>query len=157
MLLAILLFRLSLEVLDSFDGLLGSHLGFLGGNFGFLWGSYGFLGDFLSLLNEFNWSRILLGLWMSNLKLIQGELRIAVIQPESSIGESGRLNASGGLYHVILFWFWFNIRDPLETLRCFIKIGIEQEFYIVNCYLMGKLVGGSRPVPKGGDLAQVLG
>ena len=62
MLLAVLLLRLSLEVLDSFDGLLGSHLGFLGGNFGFLCSSYGFLGGFLSLLNEVNWSRILLGL-----------------------------------------------------------------------------------------------
>ena len=30
MLLAVLLLRLSLEVLDSFDGPLGSHLGFLG-------------------------------------------------------------------------------------------------------------------------------
>lgn len=157
MLLAVLLLRLSLEVLDSSDGPLGSDFGFLGGNSGFPWFFLGYLNPFLSLLNEFNLSLILLCRWISNLKLIQGELRVAVFQPESSICESGRLDASGGLDHVMLFWFGFNIRDPLETLRCFIKEGIEQEFYIVNCYLMGKLVGGSRLVPKGGDLAQVLG
>jgi hypothetical protein len=84
---------------------------------------------------------------MSDRKLFQGDLRIAVFQPESSIGESGCLDASG-LDHVILFCVGFNIRDPLETLRYFIKVGIEQENYIVYCYLMGKLVGGSQSVPR---------
>ena len=56
MLLAVLLCRLHLKVLDGSDGPLGSLLGFLGGVFCFLSGSSGLLGGLLSLLDGVNWS-----------------------------------------------------------------------------------------------------
>jgi hypothetical protein len=54
MLLAVLLCRLPLKVLDGSDGPLGSFLGFLGGVFCYLSCSSGLLGGLLSFLDGVN-------------------------------------------------------------------------------------------------------
>ena len=90
--------------------------------------------------------------------MIQGYLRIAADQLEVSISESGGLEASlAEADNDLLFCVRVNIRDPLETLSGLLKVGLHPVVLIENCILGGELVGGSQLIPRGRDLAQVLG
>ena len=90
--------------------------------------------------------------------MIHGDLRAAPGQLEISIGEGGGLEASlAEADHELLVCVRVDIRDPLETLRGLLKVGFHPVVLIENCILGGELVGGSQLIPRGRDLAQVLG
>ena len=90
--------------------------------------------------------------------MIQGYLRIAADQLEVSIDEGGGLEASlAEADHELLVCVRVNIRDPLETLRGLLKVGLHPVVLVENCILGGELVGGNQLIPRGRDLAQVLG